>query len=143
MYQKSLQAIKNNVGKTITIAITFFAFIGGVWGVEDRYAKQDIVVAGMSEIQTQQKALQETQMTFQRSQELTIQQQKINYLRSRMEFYQEMLQQVRYDRSVVVNQLHADPNNMYLIERKQQLDKREQILINRMDAVMNEMGSIK
>lgn len=143
MYQKPLQAIKNNVGKTITIMVTLFGVIGAVWGVEDRYSNKAITIAGMAEIQTQQRALQETQQTFQKSQELTIQQQKINYLRTRMEFYQEMLNQVRYDRSIVINQLSSDPNNTYLRERKIQLDRREHILINRLDGVMNEMGSIQ
>lgn len=135
--------VKNNVWKTVTIIVTLFGVIGAVWGVEDRYANKTIVVASMEQIQQQQQALQTTQQTFQKSQELTIQQQKINYLRSRMEFYQEMLQQIRYDRSIIVEKLRVEPTNMYLVEKKQQLDRREQQLMNRMDDVMNEMGSIQ
>ena len=143
MISKSLQMVKNNVWKTVTIIVTLFGVIGAVWGVEDRYANKTIVVASMEQIQQQQQALQETQQTFQKSQELTIQQQKINYLRSRMEFYQEMLNQIRYDRSIVINHLRANPNDMYLVEKKQELDRREKILINRMDSCMNEMGRIQ
>lgn len=143
MISKPFQMIKNNVWKTVTIMVTLFGVIGAVWGVEDRYANKSIVIASMEQIQQQQQALQTTQQTFQKSQELTIQQQQINYLRSRMEFYQAMLEQVRYDRSIVVNQLQKEPNNMYLIEKKQQLDRREHQLVSRMDAVMDEMGRIQ
>lgn len=143
MFEKSIQAVKNNLIKSITIIVTIFSLIGVVWAIEDRYASKEIVTAGMSNLQEQQEAFQNQQRAFQKQQEISIQQQKINYLRSRMEFYQQMLEQVRYDRSIVISNIQQQPNNMYLMEKKNELDRREKIIQEKIQQVMNEMGNIQ
>ena len=134
---------KQHMWKIITGAVTLFGMIAAVWGVEDRYANKEVVMLGMNNLQKQQESFQNTQRTFRESQVLTIQQQRVNYLKTRLEFYQQMLEQVRYDKSMIINQLHSNPNNTYLKERKAELDRRETVLRRRIDGVMSGMERLQ
>ena len=134
--------LKQHIWKIITAVVTLFGLIAAVWAFEDRYANKSIVTAGMENLQKQQEDFQKQQRVFQQSQEISIRQQQINYLQSRIEFCQQTLEQVRYDKSIVINQLHRDPGNVRLREQKGELERRETKIQQRLERIMTKLGNI-
>lgn len=142
MIKKTIDTVKNNVWKTITIAITILTLVGGVWGIEDRYANKDVTKLAMNNLQTQQENLQKQQQSFQTQQELSIRERQIEIIRAKLEFYNTIKDDLTKEINDAKRWHDSNPEDIILMERIKELEKSKDRVQSRIDRLMEQLSEV-
>lgn len=137
-----LQIIKNNVWKTVTIVVTIFSVIAGVWAIEDRYANKTEIQTTVNNLQTQQENFQEQQRTFQEQQDLSVRERKIEIYRAKLEFYGIIKDDLTKEISDSERWLDLHPDDTIIESRIKKLEKSRDRVQERIDSLMEKLGEV-
>ena len=142
MVKKSLQAVKNNIWKTVTVVITIFSLIGGVWAMEDRYVKKEEVVPiaiAQTNLQKQQESFQKQQQAFKSQQEMDLMKSKIAIIKAKLEFYNLIKDDLTKEINDAKRWSDAHPEDRVLQERVVNLQKSRDKVNERIRELMKEL----
>ena len=142
MINKTVNVIKNNVWKTVTIAITILTLVGGVWGIEDRYANKDVTEVAMNNLQTQQENLQKQQRSFQTQQELSIRERKIEIIKAKLEFYNTIKDDLTKEINDAKRWHDTHSEDIILAERINELQKSRDRVQIKIDRLMEQLSEV-
>ena len=142
MINKTVNVIKNNIWKTVTIAITILTLVGGVWGIEDRYANKEVTTVAMNNLQQQQENLQQQQRSFQIQQELSIRERKIEIIKAKLEFYNTTKDNLTKEINDAKRWHDSHPDDVILTERIKELQKSRDRVQSKIDKLMEELSEV-
>ena len=140
---KIFETLKSNMWKTITIAVTIFSLIGGVWALEDRYANKEVVIASMGELQAEQKRLYDINTKFQESQEISVRQQRLDLIKTKLEFLTVILNRVKDDIVEAREQLRINPGDHWVRNKLHDLEENKLRIQSKIDAIMLEVNKVQ
>lgn len=143
--QKTKENIRNNIWKTVTIMITVFSLIGGVWAFENRYAlKREIepIIIAQNDIQTSQKKFHQQQENLTTRQSLLIKQQQMQIINTKREFYQMILDDINSNLQDARTYLRQHPADEWIKDRIRELESSKNKLEDRIEALVDEASSL-
>lgn len=141
MIKKPIEAIKNNIAKTITIVLTIFSIMGGAWAIEDRYSKKQET----QNLQEQQEEFQEQQQRFKELQNLSIRERKIEIIRAKLEFYgimkDEYTKEISDARAWMAS--HPEEDRDFVNKRIDEIEKSKTRVQQRIDSLMEKLSEVE
>lgn len=143
--KKIFNAAKANIWKTLTVIVTIFSVIGGVWAFENRYAlKKEIepIIIAQKDIQVSQQEFHKQQQNLTTRQDLLIKQQKLQIINTKREFYQMLLDDTNKDLADARTYLRNHPEDDWARDRISELEVSKRRLQEKIDALIREINSI-